>query len=158
VTTSSTSTTHGRNAEAIIEALSPLLAEHRQRWAARCHARGVSIVGFHTLAILEMHGPMPMSHLADELGVALPNATGIVGRMEERGLVARSHDGADRRVVRVELTDAGHRLIDEMEAARRERMERLIGRLDERQQRRLLASVRDLRAAAAALSAPEAPA
>lgn len=140
-------------AEMIIEALAPLLAHHRRNWAARCQAHGLSITGFQTLALLEMHGQLPMSRLAEELGVALPNATGIVGRMEERGIVERRHDEVDRRVVRVVLTDAGRRLIEEMEAIRRERMTRLIGQLDGAQQERLLAAVHDLRAASAALQA-----
>src|SRR5215204_5456008 len=83
----------------IIQALAPLLAQHRHRWAARCQAHGLSIVGFQVLALLEMHGGMPMTRLADELGVALPNATGIVGRLVERGIVARADDAQDRRRV-----------------------------------------------------------
>ena len=71
-----------------------------------------------------------MGHLADELDVALPNATGIVNRMAERGLVDRRDDLADRRVVLVSLTDAGHRLIGDLETGRRERMSRLIAELD----------------------------
>jgi DNA-binding MarR family transcriptional regulator len=133
---------------AIIDALAPLLAQHRQRWAARCHARGISILGFQVLALLEMHGAMPMGHLADELGVALPNATGLVNRMAERGLVGRHDDATDRRVVRVELTDAGRRLIGEMDAERRDRMRRLFGSLGPAQQARLLEAVKDLSAAA----------
>lgn len=140
-----TARTH--RADEIIEALAPLLAHQRRSWGARCQAYGLSITGFQVLALLEIHGPMPMSRLADELGVALPNATGIVGRMIERGVVRRTHDEHDRRVVRATLTDEGHQLITEMEAARRARMTRLIGTLDAAQQERLLHAVRDLHAA-----------
>jgi hypothetical protein len=52
--------------------MAPLLAQQRQKWAERCHAHGLSLMGAHALALLEMHGPMPMSRLADDLGVALP--------------------------------------------------------------------------------------
>ena len=100
----------------IIEALAPLLAHQRRSWAARCQAHGLSMIGFQVLALLEMNGALPMSRLAEEIGVALPNATGIVGRMAERGIVERSHDAVDRRIVLVGLTDAGRRLIGEMEA------------------------------------------
>ena len=137
----------------IVQALAPLLAQHRHRWAARCQAHGLSIVGFQVLALLEMHGGMPMTRLADELGVALPNATGIVGRLVERGIVSREDDANDRRRVLVTLTDAGHRLIGEMEEGRRERMSRLFSLMTDEQQRRLLQSVKDLRAAAMRLEA-----
>ncbi|MGH2445045.1 MAG: MarR family winged helix-turn-helix transcriptional regulator [Candidatus Limnocylindria bacterium] len=146
--------TDDRAAE-IIEALAPLLAHQRRGWAERCQAHGLSIIGFQVLALLEIHGELPMSRLADELGVALPNATGIIGRVAERGMVERRHDETDRRVVRIGLTDEGRRLIGEMEANRRQRMARLIGEMDERQQRRLLLSVRDLHAAARTLIEPE---
>lgn len=132
----------------LIDAIAPLLAQQRQKWAERCHAHGLSLMGAHALALLEMHGPMPMSRLADDLGVALPNATGIIGRLAERGIVDRVHADADRRVVLVSLNDEGRRLIGEMEEARRRRVRRLVDELDSEQQERLLHAVRDLRAAA----------
>jgi DNA-binding MarR family transcriptional regulator len=153
LTSVSPSTQPVDHATEIIEALAPLLAHHRHRWAARCQAHGLSIIGFQVLALLEMHGGMPMTRLADELGVALPNATGIVGRLVERGIVARADDATDRRRVLVTLTDAGHRVIGEMEAGRRERMSRLFSQLNEEQQQRLLQSVKDLHAAATRLEA-----
>src|SRR6188472_796666 len=91
----------GDRASEIIEALAPLLAQQRHKWAAHCQAHGLSIVGFQVLALLEMHGGLPMTRLADELGVALPNATGIVGRLVERGIVSREDDANDRRRVLV---------------------------------------------------------
>jgi DNA-binding MarR family transcriptional regulator len=132
----------------LIDAMAPLLAQQRQKWAERCHAHGLSLMGAHALALLEMHGPMPMSRLADDLGVALPNATGIVGRLAERGIVDREHADADRRVVLVSLNETGRQLIGEMEEARRRRIRRLVEELDPEQQQRLLHAVRDLRAAA----------
>ncbi|HET8777469.1 MAG TPA: MarR family transcriptional regulator [Candidatus Limnocylindria bacterium] len=144
-------------ASEIIDALAPLLAHHRRRWAARCQAHGLSIIGFQVLALLEMHGAIPMSRLAEELDVALPNATGIIKRMAERGLVDRAHDEEDRRIVRVDLTDEGRQLIGEMEAGRRERMTALIGALNASQQRRLLQAVKDLHAAARRLEHHEEP-
>jgi DNA-binding MarR family transcriptional regulator len=149
-TTSPTSTSR---ATEIIDALAPLLAHQRRTWAARCQAHGISIVGFQVLAVLEMHRALPMSRLAEEIGVALPNATGIVSRMAERGLVERRSDTSDRRVVLIALTEKGHRLIGEMEAIRRERMSRLMAELSDAQQERLLTCVRDLHAAASRLAA-----
>ena len=87
--------------------MAPLLAQQRQKWAERCHAHGLSLMGAHALALLEMHGPMPMSRLADELGVALRTPPASSNRLAERGIVDRDHADADRRVVLVSLTDAG---------------------------------------------------
>ena len=96
-----------------------------------------------------------MGQLAEGLGVALPNATGIVNRLEERGLLERRDDPTDRRLVRVELTHDGRRLIGDLEAARRERMSRLIAELDTTQQERLLQCAIDLRDASARLGEGE---
>jgi DNA-binding MarR family transcriptional regulator len=145
-------------ADELIDTIAPLLAQQRHKWAERCHAHGLSLVGFQVVALLEMHGPMPMTRLADELGVALPNATGIVGRLAERDIVSRGADPADRRVVRIDLTDTGRSLINDMESARRDRLRRLVGVLTDDQQRRLLRSVRDLQAAAIALGPSKEPA
>jgi DNA-binding MarR family transcriptional regulator len=139
-------------ADEIIDAVAPLLAQQRQKWAERCQVHGLSIVGFHVLALLEVHGPMPMSHMADELGVALPNATGIVGRLAERGIVTREHDPADRRVVLVALSHEGRALIDEMDSARRDRLRRLLGVMRPEQRSRLLRTVNDLKQAATRLA------
>ena len=50
-----------------------------------------------------------MGDLAEELDVSVASATGIVDRMEQRGLVERRHGPDDRRVVMVDLTATGGR-------------------------------------------------
>jgi DNA-binding MarR family transcriptional regulator len=52
-------------------------------------------------------GTMSLSELAEAVNVDAPYATLIVDTLEERGLVERSHDPADRRRKLVALTDAG---------------------------------------------------
>ena len=131
----------------LIDVLAPLLATQRRRWAARCQAHGLSIVGFHALALLDEQGPIPMSRLADEMDVALPNATGIVSRLTDRGLVERGTDPTDRRIVRVGLSTAGRALLSEMETERLERLRRIVSTMGTQQQQRLLRSVSDLVAA-----------
>jgi DNA-binding MarR family transcriptional regulator len=51
--------------------------------------------------------PLSLSGLAEALGVDAPYATLIVDTLEERGLVERHPDPADRRRKQVELTPAG---------------------------------------------------
>ena len=58
----------------------------------------------HVMWRLEESGELPMSRLAEFLDVSLSNATGLIDRMEERGLVERSRVSDDRRVVLVRLT------------------------------------------------------
>ncbi len=83
------------------------------------------------LFLLSKHGPSPMSHIAEWLGVGLPTASGIVERVERHGLVARQHRLDDRRVVDCQLTDAGRHLIDEISGMRLEMMRQFLGVLTE---------------------------
>jgi DNA-binding MarR family transcriptional regulator len=51
--------------------------------------------------------PRAMSELADILGCDRSNVTGLIARLERRGLVQRVSDPADRRIKRLVLTDNG---------------------------------------------------
>src|SRR5215207_2597129 len=65
------------------------------------------------LGALEPGKEMPMSSLADTLFCDASNVTGIVDRLEARGLIERRAAAHDRRVKLLALTDAGARLREE---------------------------------------------
>lgn len=109
------------------------------------HRTGVSMTQFHVLTLLEHHGALPMSRLAEMLDVSLSNATGLIDRMEEAGLVERVRDADDRRVVHVRPSDRGRAAREQVELMRDDVMRRLLARLDREQLDRLTASLRDLR-------------
>lgn len=130
-----------------MDELEPIIAGERAAIAERCHARSISMSHLHLMTFLEAHGPLPMSRVAELLGSGLPTATGLVSRMEERGLVARVHDTEDRRVVILSLTEAGAAELRELNISRRQRMARALTHLDEEQRSQLLRSMQALRAA-----------
>jgi DNA-binding MarR family transcriptional regulator len=61
-------------------------------------------------ALLNLAAPLPMHELASLLACDSSNVTGIVDRLEARGLVARQLSPEDRRVKHVVLTPPGRRL------------------------------------------------
>ena len=65
---------------------------------------------FYVLATIGYAGGMPFSNIGEKMMVTVSNLTGIVDRLEEKGLVVRERDSRDRRVVRVMLTDKGGKL------------------------------------------------
>ena len=65
-------------------------------------------------------GPMSLSGLAEAIGVDAPYATLIVDSLEERGLVARQPDPADRRRKLVSLTPQGCEAIERLQRIERE--------------------------------------
>ena len=105
---------------------------------------GISMTHFHVLTLLRHNEAMPMGHLADILDASMSNATGIIDRMEERGLVERVRVPDDRRLVMVRPTQAGLDLVDEVELIKSEVMVRALARLDDDQLARLSAAAADI--------------
>ena len=67
----------------------------------------VSPMGLKLLQTLEPGVEMPMSALAERVYCDASNVTGMVDRLEARGLLERRDDPRDRRVKRIALTDEG---------------------------------------------------
>ena len=64
----------------------------------------------HLLRMMEAGNPLPMSKVACALRCDPSNVTGIVDRLEERGLIERRSDPGDRRVKMLVLTPEGERV------------------------------------------------
>ena len=64
----------------------------------------------HVLRLIEPGNPIPMGRLAETLACDASNVTGLVDRLESRGLVKRHSSTADRRQKVLDLTPAGVRL------------------------------------------------
>jgi DNA-binding MarR family transcriptional regulator len=135
----------------ILDQLEPLVARQRRAIAREGCLRAISSTQLHVLFLLSGDGPMTMSHLAEKLGVSLPNVTGIVERMVERGYVDRTRSDDDRRVVAVAATHAGRQAVEEIDMIRRSLMAAVLDQLTPEQQARALETFRDLRLAAETL-------
>ena len=79
-------------------------------------AREFDLLPQHVIALRSLERPIPMSELARLLACDNSNVTGIIDRLEERGLVERRAAEHDRRVKLVALTAAGKRLKKGVEA------------------------------------------
>jgi DNA-binding MarR family transcriptional regulator len=77
---------------------------------------GLSVAQIDVLRRLRQ-GPSPMRRLADQMNCEASNLTGLVDRLESRGLVERQPFPEDRRVKCVALTESGDRLSAQMWAA-----------------------------------------
>jgi DNA-binding MarR family transcriptional regulator len=108
---------------------------------------GISLVHLQVLSVLGHEGSRPMTELAEALDVSSASATGIVDRMEDRGLVIRVRDDEDRRIVRVELTDDGRGVLGGLTAERREALGELLDELSDEEAAGLLIGARALRRA-----------
>jgi len=97
----------------ISEGVAVLASRRRCAAARRVHHSGISLGHLQVLWILQEHGPLPVSRLGDWLGIGVPNVTGLLDRMEQRGLVERVRDAQDRRVVLARPSDLGRATVAE---------------------------------------------
>ena len=135
---------------AVIDELTNWNPRERMGMFRKWLAGSLSIVQLHVLTVLEASGPVPMGKLADALDVSVASATGIVDRMEQRGLVERRGDEADRRVVVVHATDAGLAVFKDLAKMRQAGLVNILERLTNDELRALLIGLRAMSKARAA--------
>jgi DNA-binding MarR family transcriptional regulator len=114
----------------------------------------LSLIHLHVLTVLEVEGSMAMGRLAEALDVSVASATGIVDRMEQRGLVERQAQTTDRRVIEVHPTAPGAAVFDDLLTERRAHLEVVLGELSDRELASLLVGLRALHRARAKLTPP----
>lgn len=137
------------------QALERELLDEMTGWSARdrggvfksWHRHALSLVHLNVLTALEAEGPLSMKRLAEAMDVSDASATGIVDRMEKRGLVERRHGTDDRRVVRVHATEAGAQVFRDMAEHRRSVLSRVLAELTEDEMAALLVGMRAIHAA-----------
>lgn len=57
------------------------------------------------LMLLNNHGSLKVSEIAEKMGASLSNMTGLLDRLEQSHFVERKHSERDRRIIVVELTE-----------------------------------------------------
>jgi DNA-binding MarR family transcriptional regulator len=82
------------------------------------------------LATIEDVGPITLGELAAVEQVQPPSMTRIVARLEEHGLAVREVDTNDRRVARVQITDAGRETLARSRTRKDAFLARRVARLE----------------------------
>jgi DNA-binding MarR family transcriptional regulator len=136
--------------EAILTEVGGWVGELRCASMGRLVQGHVSMSHMHVLWLLQHHGAMAMSRLAEYLDVSLSNATGIIDRMEEKGLIERVRVPDDRRLVLVKPGAAGIRALAESESTKRERLRAVLGHLSAAERTVVLSAFHSLRRALSA--------
>jgi MarR family transcriptional regulator, organic hydroperoxide resistance regulator len=98
--------------------LSQLMMDQRRRFLAVASELDLHPAQAGALAHMEPESPVPMNELASLMHCDNSNVTGIVDRLETRGLVERRPYDQDRRVKHIVLTPLGAELRERV----RERM------------------------------------
>jgi DNA-binding MarR family transcriptional regulator len=96
------------------------------------------------LASVDRHGPLQLGDLARVESVAPPTLTRAVARLEDQGLVRRSADPADGRVVLVTVTAAGRRALHDLRQARVAFLAERLAQISDEERRTVAEAVRVL--------------
>lgn len=140
---------------AAVEEIASLIHQQRRTAMLSRNRPDISMTHYHVLMMLDAEGTIPMHRVADMLACSTPNATGIVDRMAERGLIERLSDDRDRRVVLIQLTDVGRQTLAAFETVKQNNLRRILETLPIDDQRNCLRAFRAMRLAAEAL--PQTP-
>ncbi|MDH6117721.1 DNA-binding MarR family transcriptional regulator [Kitasatospora sp. GAS204A] len=98
----------------LMDQLARAAAAYYRQFAAMAAESGLTLMQGKTLSLLRE--PKSMRSLAELLACDASNITGIVDRLETRGLVRREVSPADRRIKNVLLTEEGERAVRRIRA------------------------------------------
>lgn len=115
--------------------------------AGDCHRLGVEPGEGHMLSYTSLYGPCPPAELIRVFGYKPSTLTGMLDRLEEKGLVVRDPNPGDRRSFLIRVTAEGTSIaarlrsrLEEFEADVRER----VGTRDERGFRAVMRAIADI--------------
>jgi DNA-binding MarR family transcriptional regulator len=98
----------------------------------------VSVPQLSCILALYEHGALPPSQIAKHIMVKSSTVTGIIDRLEQKGLVCRLRDSSDRRVITIQLTERGkelarnapppiqHKVVDGLKRLPQKRIEKIV--------------------------------
>ncbi|MFB7913263.1 MarR family winged helix-turn-helix transcriptional regulator [Streptomyces sp. NPDC056061] len=92
----------------VVELIGTVVARYYEEYDEAAAAHSLTGAQARVLGLLALE-PMPMRRIAQKLKCEPSNVTGIVDRLEARGLVERRPDPADRRVKLAAPTEQGTR-------------------------------------------------
>jgi DNA-binding MarR family transcriptional regulator len=90
------------------------------------HETDVSLQQYRALVVLASRGPQRPVDLAEALGVEPSTATRLCNRLVDKRLISRRRQSGDRREVRLDLSDRGRALVDDVTRRRRLEIERIL--------------------------------
>ncbi|MER6343884.1 MarR family winged helix-turn-helix transcriptional regulator [Streptomyces sp. NPDC001595] len=97
----------------VVDLIGAVVARYHEEFEEAAAGHALTAAQAKLLALLSLD-PLPMRKLAHKLKCEPSNVTGIVDRLEARGLVERRPDPADRRVKVAAVTDEGRRVARNM--------------------------------------------
>ena len=101
---------------------------------------GITGTQYNVLRILRGAEPdgLCRNEVSQRLLNRMPDATRLLDRMEESGLVTRERSTSDRRLVTTRITKKGREIVDSLDESADEQHEKALGHMSEQQLRTLI--------------------
>jgi DNA-binding MarR family transcriptional regulator len=125
--------------EAIILASRAMVAIAVRSLSATDH--DVTLPQYRTLVVLVYGGSKRLADLAATLTVSPSTATRMCDRLVRKGLVTRTRDDIDRREVKLDVTEDGRSLVQQVMERRREEVQTLLSAIPAGARRALVGSL-----------------
>jgi DNA-binding MarR family transcriptional regulator len=116
----------GREADTILGQLRMLRRDLLRNPYVDAAEHGLTGPQVTVMALLVSKGPLSLTDLSRSLSMSHSTASGIVDRLETRGLVRRTADAADRRRTAITVTEGVRRYVRELEEGPSGRLVRLL--------------------------------
>ena len=99
--------------EVLAARLNELVSRLSRRLRRSYHESRITPARLSALTAIVSAGPLNAGQLAQSEQVSAPVVTRMLDALETAGLVTRGTDTGDRRIVRIEATERGRRVMDE---------------------------------------------
>jgi len=109
----------------------------RQRSVVNREDKGINMLQLQALAYLKEKRNINMKKLADYLRVTFPSATSFADRLVRMGWIKRVSDPINRKLVRLQMTPAGNKILEEKIIRRRKIIRPVLDNLSQEDQMHL---------------------
>ena len=109
----------------------------RSSMGCECGGEEITPALIECLQYVFLHGAPSIREIANGLEISLSAASQLVERLVKKELVTRREDEADRRLTKVELTDAGREVVRQMRDRRSKWFESIVSAMPEARENRL---------------------
>lgn len=112
----------------------------RDQFEQMLKPHGITGTQYNVLRILRGAEPdgLCRNEVSQRLLNRMPDATRLLDRMEEAGLVTRERSTLDRRLVTTRITKKGRQIVDNLDDSTDEQHEKSLGHMNEQQLRTLI--------------------
>lgn len=116
-------------ANEVTKRMPDIMREFLRRQAKEIAQGNISLPQMLILDVLKQKGSQRMGELAHYLSVSMAATTGIVDKLVRKGLAVRASSPQDRRIVNIEITHEGKKMVEKYNHARRKAIVDIFGHL-----------------------------